>query len=698
MNAVFQWSPLLPLPAIALLAAAAVIVFALAAWKRTPDFYGRGILFIVLGFLLLNPVIINEVRQPLPNKLVIVTDESPSENIAQRNDTAEKILAYIKNALKTMPDVEPVVIRAGQDAVSLKNQNTSLFAALREGLTGIPSGQVAGTVLITDGQVHDVPEDVKPWEKLAPFHVILTGKKDEFDRKVTVVEAPKYGLLSQNVTIKVKVDDIGRSTGTPIALDVRQDGKSLSRSTVAAGEVQEYTFKLDHPGQNVFEFSAPAEKGELTEINNTAAVIVNGVRDRLRVLLVSGRPHIGERAWRDLLKSDPSIDLVHFTILRSPTSFDNTPSKELSLIAFPVEELFEKKIREFDLIIFDKYAQYGLLQQQYFINIASYVKEGGAFLMAMGSDHPEQSIFETALGDVLPIEPKAPEQSILSGSYLPQLTDLGKTHPVTGDLQGNAKPWGAWLSQVDVNQTKGQVLMTGAGGRPLLVLDKAGDGRVAVLTSDNIWLWSKGVDGGGPYTELLRHVAHWLMKEPELEEDFIKAEARGDVITVSERNLTPDPKAVTLTHPDGKAETIPLLTQEKGWVSAKVIADQNGIYRFSNGSKTAFAIIGTSLSAEFSDVHTTAEKLQPLVDKTKGAVIWYSETPRFSLTKIKAGSGHFGGKDWLGLKDNSAYRVTNVESAPLIPNWLSLIVIFGGLLAVWKRESGKKGANFPESV
>ncbi len=692
MNAAFQWSPLLPYITIALLGAMAVIVVLIARLKRATDFYWRGLLFVVLGSLLLNPIVVSEVRQPLPDKLVIVLDESASEMIAKRNEAADKILDYIKTQLKTMPNVEPVIVRAGQDAVSLKNQNTSLFAALQDNLADIPLSQVAGTILITDGQVHDVPEDARPWEKLAPFHVILTGRKDEFDRKITVTEAPKYGMLSQDVTIKVRVDDIRKATGAgPAVLSVSQDGKPASQSTVTPGEEQSFTFKLDHPGQNVFEFSVPVEKNELTGINNTAAVIVNGVRDRLKVLLVSGRPHIGERAWRDLLKSDPSIDLVHFTILRSPGSFDAAPQKEMSLIAFPVEELFEKKIKDFDLIIFDKYAQYGLMQQQYFANIAAYVKDGGAFLMAMVSDQPEQSLFLTAVGDILPIEPKPPEQSIISGSYLPQLTDTGKTHPVTGDLQinDNNKPWGTWLTQVDVNQTKGQTLMTGNNGRPLLMLDKVGEGRVAVLTSDNIWMWSKGIDGGGPYTELLRHVAHWLMKEPELEDDFIKAEVRGNVITVSERKLTTDLKSVTLTRPDGKDETITLDTQGKGWVSAKVVADQNGIYRFNNGSKSAFAIIGTAVSAEFSDVHTTEDKLKPLVDKTHGTIIWYSETPHFSLTKVSAHQSSYGGHDWIGIKENSAYTVKNIVSTELIPNWLFLLIIFGGLLAVWARESGK---------
>ncbi|MCE9508064.1 MAG: hypothetical protein K8R48_07105, partial [Alphaproteobacteria bacterium] len=673
-DAVLALSPFLPYGYVAALAALALAVFAAAKWRRAPDFYWRGGVFAVIALLLLNPLMVRETRQGLPAKLVIVMDESPSQSIAGRGAAAEKILARLKTLF---PEAEPVVIRAGQDPASLRNQNTSLFTALRNNLMGIPLGQVVGTVLVTDGQVHDVPETLGPLEKLAPFNVILTGKKGEFDRKVTVTEAPKYGLLDQEVSIRVKVEDAGKSLPAPVVLKVMQDGKLFGQYTVAAGEAQDYAFRLDHVGQNVFEFSVAAAAGELTEANNTAAVIVNGVRDRLRVLLVSGQPHIGERAWRDLLKSDPAIDLVHFTILRSPMSFDNTPTREMSLIAFPVEELFQKKIRDFDLIIFDKYAQYGLLQPQYFVNIASFVKEGGAFLMAMGSDRPEQSLFKTALGDILPIEPKPDEQSILSGPFLPQLTALGKSHPVTVDLQAGQKPWGQWFSQADVNQTRGQTLMTGAEGKPLLILDKAGDGRVAVLTSDNIWLWSKGVNGGGPHTELLRHVAHWLMKEPELEEDYIKAEVRGNVITVAERDLGGGQKNVTMTHPDGKDETIPLLTREKGWFSNKVIAGQNGIYRFSNGSKTAFAVVGTAMSEEFSDVHTSEDRLKPLADKTKGAVIWYSERPQFTAGDLR-------------LKDSAAYSVSSVESVTLIPNGLAVLIIFGGLVYVWRRESGSR--------
>lgn len=676
MNTLLQWSPLLPDFYIALLAGLSLLLILVALWKKVRDLYARPLFFALLALLLLNPLMVHETRQPLPSKMVVVVDESPSEDIGGRMETAEKILSHLKSSVLT---AEPVVIRAGRDPASRKNQNTSLFSAMRGSLMSIPAGQVSGTVLITDGQVHDVPETLGALEALGPFNVILTGRKNEFDRKITITDVPKYGLVNQDVTIRVTVEDAGKAPAAPIVLSVMEDGKPAGQYTVRAGETQDYAFNISHAGQNIFEFSVAAEDGELTAMNNTAAVIVNGIRDRLRVLLVSGMPHMGERAWRDLLKSDPSIDLIHFNILRSLQSFDMTPADEMSLIPFPVDELFERKIKDFDLIIFDKYMQYSLMRPEYFDNISSFVKNGGAFLMAMGSDAPEQSLFTTALADILPIAPKPADASILSTPYVPQVTDAGKVHPVTADLQTGKSAWGPWFTQTDVMAAKGQTLMTGANGSPLLILDTVGDGRVAVLTSDNIWLWSKNLQGGGPYTELLRNTAHWLMREPSLEQDYIRTETTGDTITVSERAQADGKGSLTMTRPDGREEALTLATPAKGWNTTQVPAEQNGIYRFSNGSRTAFAIVGTTASAELSDVHTTAEKLRPLAAKTKGKVLWYADNPGFTAAD-------------LSQKKNAAYTVASVDSTPLIPGWLSALLIFAGLVCVWRLESGSSKA------
>ena len=679
MTAAFTLSPLVPYSYIILLAVAAALVLALAVWKKASGFYVRGAFFILLASLLLNPVILQEARKGLADKLVIVMDDSESQAIGGRDKTAEKVLEQLQREIAGIPGVEPLVIHAPP------GDGTRLFAALQDNLAGIPLSQVAGTVFVTDGQVHDVPKEAGVFEKLFPLHAVLTGEKNEFDRKVTIVSAPQYGMLDEDVNIAVKVEDFGRNPST-VTLGILRDGEKTGEYSMMPGEVRNFSFTLSHPGQNVFEFSVPPSSGELTESNNKAPVIVNAVRDRLRVLLVSGSPHMGERAWRNLLKSDPAIDLIHFTILRSPATMDMTPTRDLSLIVFPVEELFEQKINDFDLIIFDKYKQYGLLPPQYLDNIARFVRNGGAFLMAMGSDKLEQSLFGTALADVLPVEPLPEEQSILKGPFRPELTGEGEKHPVTADLAADfgGKEWGRWFTQVDVSRTKGKLLMTGSKASPLLVLDEVEGGRVAVLASDNIWLWSKGIDKGGPATELLRNTAHWLMKEPELEAGFIKASVKGNVISVAKRG---EPGTLAMTMPSGEREDVTLEKQEKGWSGAKVIAGQTGIYSFSADGNKAFVVVGTAENKEFSDVHTTDEHLKDMVDKSGGEIVWYSEDPGFSLKSIEAGARRFGGSGWLGVKRNGSYTVESVEGRALLSPALMLLLLLGGLLYAWRRES-----------
>lgn len=681
MNSSIDWAPLITSPFLWLLLGAAVFAFVMAKWRQMRDAWWRGALFLLLLLLVLNPRMMNEVRQGLNDKLVIVVDDSDSQKIGARDQTTEAALQHILQAAKDLPNVDPIVIRSSKDTQDV--EGTNLFTALRNQIAAIPLPQVAGTIFITDGQVHDAPDDLGMFERLGPLHVVLTGKRDEFDRKVNIVSAPKYGLLNQTIDVTVKVEQAGGIAGSGVLLSVFQDGEKIEDVTVITGEEQNFSLTLKHPGQNVFEFSVPAEAGELTAINNSAPVIINGVRDRLKVLLVTGAPNMGERAWRNLLKSDPGIDLVHFTILRSPVAQDATPTRELSLIVFPVEELFAEKIADFDLIIFDKYQQHGLLMPYYFKNIEDYIRGGGAFLMAMGSDKLEGSIFETDLANALPVAPR--NDKIMNQPYTPALTDAGKKHPVTADLFLQ-KNWGQWFTQVDIDAIRGETLLKGSNDRPLLVIDKVGDGRVAVLSSDNIWLWSKGGKSAGPYSELLRNTAHWLMKEPELEDDYIKADVKGNVITVSKRDIGDDVKTVQMRKPSGETEEVALTDKAQGWVLAKVTAEQHGIYSFEANGKKAFAVVGTATNPEFSDVLTTEAKMKPLVDKSGGGIIWFSDEPDLRLRQMSANAGQKAGDDWLGLRSNNAYAVDKVESNVLFPNWLFLLVVLLGALWVWRRE------------
>jgi hypothetical protein len=467
----------------------------------------------------------------------------------------------------------------------------------------------------------------------------------------------------------------------------RKDGGAAHVQLVPVGRDVPLSVPIDHGGPNVLELEVEAGPQELTLVNNRAAVVVNGVRDRLKVLLVSGEPHAGERVWRNILKSDPSVDLVHFTILRPPEKQDGTPIRELSLIAFPIRELFDVKLDEFDLIIFDRYSRRGVIPQAYIQNVVDYVRKGGAFLEATGpSFGTPMSLFRTPLGEILPTEPTG---NVEEEGFKPELTAEGWRHPVTAGLPGAGTPggspsWGRWFRQVDAHVHKGATLMTGDHGEPLLVLDRAGKGRVAQLLSDQMWLWARGFEGGGPQAELLRRLAYWLMKEPDLEENDLRAAIEGDRLIVTRQSLEPDDKPVTVTSPDGAVSTLQLTAEQGGRSTGTLAVSQMGLYRVTDGTRTALAAAGPLNPIEFADVRATPEKLAPLVAASGGGEFWLADGVP-DIRRVAAGRATTG-RGWLGLRENEDYVVAGFSETPLLPGIAALLLAIGTLIAAWRRE------------
>ena len=444
---------------------------------------------------------------------------------------------------------------------------------------------------------------------------------------------------------------------------------------------------VTHEGENIVELAAAAGPSELTLQNNRAVVSVSGVRDRLRVLLVSGQPHAGERVWRNLLKADPSVDLVHFTILRPPEKQDGTPIDELSLIAFPTRELFSDRLAGFDLVIFDRYDEQGILPMIYFDNIAQYVENGGALLVSSGPEFAGPgSIYRTPLASVLPAQPTG---EIVTQAFKPQVTQLGLAHPVTRDLAGSnadnaPATWGRWFRVIGATQVGGQTIMSGPGNKPLLVLDQVKKGRVAEMLSDQIWLWARGFEGGGPQAELQRRLAHWLMKEPELEAESLTASVADGEIVISRRTMAKSVQPVTMTTPTGKTSSLTLENAGPGlWrIAAKV--NELGLYRVTDGTLSAVTAAGPLNPKEVADMRATDTILKPVADVTGGGVHWLADgMPQ--IRRVVPGQDA-SGSNWIGIRRNGAYRVTSLSQQPLLPAWAALLLIVGSLLLAWKIE------------
>jgi len=679
------FAPHIPLELLALLAALALGITILAFARGARGAWARGLAFAILLFALAGPLLVTEVHAPLPDVVALIVDRSQSMGLGSRAQDADKALAQIRRQLAGQPNL---IVREASvtTTASGENNGTEAFAALNAVLGDVPPQRVAGAFLITDGEVHDAPASAQvPLH--APLQVLITGEHGERDRKLTTVNAARFAIVGQSALMTVRVDDFGGDESGSADVTITVDGKRLATKTVPVGQNAVLKVPVTHEGENVVELAAAPGPAELTLQNNRAVVTVSGVRDRLRVLLVSGQPHAGERVWRNLLKADPSVDLIHFTILRPPEKQVATPLDELLLIAFPTRELFSEKLHSFALVIFDRYFEQGILPMAYFENIANYVQDGGALLISSGPEFAgPMSIYRTPLANVLPAQPTG---EIITRAFKPVVTATGLAHPVTRDLPGSNGPgtapsWGRWFRALGVNLVSGQAVMSGPDNRPLLVLDQVGKGRVAELLSDQIWLWARGFEGGGPQAELLRRLAHWLMKEPELETENLSATAADGKIVVTRRTMSATTPPVTVTMPSGKQSQMVLEKVEPGLWRGSAKADELGLYRLSDGKLSAVTAAGPLNPKEVADMRATDTILSPVAEATGGSVHWLADgMPQIRRVAMGAAAQ---GRGWIGIRRNGAYRVTSLSQKPLMPAWLALLLVVGSLLLAWKVE------------
>ncbi|GJD47554.1 hypothetical protein OPKNFCMD_0262 [Methylobacterium crusticola] len=684
-------SPLVPIPVLWALAGLVAVMAALALAARGPVALLRVLVLALVLAALTNPSLVQEEREPVRDVVAVVVDRSGSQGLGDRPETTERVKAELQRRLGTLAEIEPRFVEvpeAGGD------EGTRLFTALSNALSDVPPDRLAGVVMLTDGVVHDIPAGVAALSFKAPLHVLVTGHPDERDRQIRLIEAPRFGIVGRDQTVRAEVMERG-GTGSAV-VTVRRDGEEVVRQVVRTGRPFSLTLRVEHGGPNVVEIEAEALPGELTTANNRAVLPIEGIREKLRVLLVSGEPHAGERTWRNLLKSDANVDLVHFTILRPPEKQDGTPISELSLIAFPTRELFQQKIKDFDLIIFDRYANQSVLPSSYFDNIVRYVREGGALLIAAGPEFASaSSLARTRLAAILPGEPNG---RVVERPYKAALTGSGQRHPVTRDLPGSeASPpaWGDWLRLIGAEVRPGVTpIMAGADAMPLLALSREEKGRVALLLSDHAWLWARGYQEGGPHLDLLRRLAHWLMKEPALEEEALRAVATGHgrEVRVERQTMADATDPVTVTTPTGRSRTLALDPDRPGLFAATFEAQELGLHTLRSGNLVAFVSVGPANPRELVDVFSDTERLRPVAEATGGSVRRVAEAnggvavPRLQVAR----SGRLAGADWIGFRPSDSAVVRGVSVYPLALGLAALAALAAAVLAMWLVE-GRRG-------
>lgn len=682
-----------PLAAWWLLALVCLPAIALIGWalvSRTRGAVLRAGAAAALALAVANPVFSQEDRAPLSTVVPLVVDRSQSQKLGGRVDTADAALQTLKERLARFPQFEVREVDAG-NAGGGRETETRLFEALNAAIRDVPPARIGGAIMITDGQVHDAPADESGLPPRVPLHVLNTGKPDEFDRKIEFVQLPRFAITGQPLEMTYHVVDAGAvaDPGT-VTVEIFLNGQSVGTETAVPGVETPLDLDLDRAGTNIVELAVSELPGELTLANNRAVAQIQGIRENLRVLLVSGEPHAGERTWRNLLKSDASVDLVHFTILRPPEKQDGTPINELSLIAFPTRELFVEKIDDFDLIVFDRYQFRNVLPSLYYDYIAEYVRRGGALLVAAGPEYAGQnSIANTPLVTALPAKPAG---SVTEASFFPRISEAGRRHPVTRDLEGGqTEPpqWGRWFRTIDVSAPEGVIAMQGAEQKPLLVLNRFGEGRVGMILSDQGWLWARGFEGGGPHVGLYRRVAHWLMKEPELEEEALTATGEGQTLTIRRQTMEETTGPARLRSPSGVETEVTLEDNGNGIFSATVETDEIGLFEIVQGDFTTLAHAGPVDAPEFRSMISSMDILAPATRASGGSIRRLLDNSGGlrvpNVLPVRAGAVASGG-DWIGLRTTEETELLGVTRYSLFNGFLGLALLLLVLSGMWMRE------------
>ena len=680
--------PHLGWPLLAGLAALALVITAISLWRGLSGWWLRGLGLAAVLAALANPALRSEDRAPLGDIALIVVDDTGSNRLGARAEQTEAAHVHLLRRLEVL-GIEARETRLPDDP---DNGGSRLMTTLGGALADLPRDRLAGVFVISDGIVHDM--GAAPADLPAPLHLLQTGEPDDWDRRLIIRNAPTYGILGEVLSMTLRIEDEGAVPpalrGQPVRVGFSVNGEEMRYAMAPVGRDMDLAVTLERGGVNVLHFVLDPAPGELTTRNNEAVVQINGIRDRLRVLLVSGEPHAGQRTWRNLLKSDPAVDLVHFTILRPPDRQDGVPVNELSLIAFPTRELFIEKIDEFDLIIFDRYRRRGILPNSYFENIRRYVEQGGALLVVGGRELASaDSIYYSPLGRIFPAEPTA---RVFEEPFVPLTSELGQRHPVTAGLaedlprrEDGSPGWGRWLRLVDLSPRRGDVVMEGLGGRPLLVLDRVGEGRVALLASDQAWLWDRGFEGGGPQGELLRRLAHWMMGEPELEEEALGASVQGGALRITRQSLQAGPHRVTVQAPDGSALEVTLPQVAPGRFATSIDGLDQGLYRLSDGALDTVIVLGPGNPREYETTIADPRPLAPLLNATQGGVAVLADGQP-DLRRVAPGRQAHG-RGWLGVTPREAYLTTDLRLSTLLPPWAWLLLGAGLILGGWLREA-----------
>ena len=660
-----------------------ILILALYFYFYLKNFFLRIFIFLILLILVFNPLI-NSMRK-LHHKdiLIVMYDKTQSVIETKKIDQLIKVKKNIKDIIVDEEKLEIVEIEVN----NLNNKDgkiqTKIITNVQKAFQKLEKNRVAGVIIVTDGIIHDLDKIEEDFIDI-PIHFFLLGNKNERDRSIITENIPEYAVVGKPIDFMFKIID--ENFQEEVSASFILDGMQILTKTFITNINHQIKLPINHAGENLLEIKINNHPNEITFANNYKVFKINGIHEKLRVMLISGEPNMGLRNWRNILNSDPSIELLHFTILRPPSKRDLTPVKELALIPFPSQELFSADISKFSLIILDQYTLQGILPKKYLDNIVDYVIGGGAILNISGQEYlSDRSLLNSSLVNILPTRP----EEFFIGPFLPSLTDLGKRHPITNTLEKAFKDnkWGKWFSFIKANKISGQTLMS-ANKYPLLIINEVSQGRVAQILSDQSWVWNKDRENKGPLVELLRNTIHWLLKTPELQENYLNVIKNNNFITLNLNSLNDGDTSAIITSPSGENLFVLMKDNKNGSLFGKFESTEYGKFNIKVNDIEKDFFIGITDSKELEKVSSSSFLINSFFEKNKQylySITWLGD----SIPKIVKvfNKNNIAGSNWVGLLEKKVQKNDTFINKELI-NWSLIMPLLLLLLFMcWYREN-----------
>ena len=651
----------------------------------------RFITFVIILVIIFNPIV-NSTDKELKNDIVIiVSDFTKSIKETSKENKVKIVKQNLNDQLKKFNNLNVLNINVLEEkentSLEIDNYGTLIHKSITRSLNNINIDRVSGIIVLTDGQIHDM-QNFNTISKSIPIHFMIIGNKQEKDQFLLAENIPKYVLLGNNLEFNVEIiSNIGESK---VKTSFFLDGSLIKTMSLIPNKAHKISLPLKHAGENILDIKINNNSKEISFLNNSITQVVNGVHDRLRVMLISGEPNMGLRNLRNILNSDPSIELIHFTILRPPTKRDLTPVKELSLIPFPTQELFAADISKFSLIIFDQYGLQGILPPKYLDNITRFVIEGGALLDIAGKKYvSEESLTYSPIKKILPTKPLSDFQS---NGFKPLLTEIGERHPITNKIKdnynNNNNEWGNWFSFTKSSIISGKKLMH-FDNYPILVVDKVGQGRVAQILSNQSWVWQKSEKNRGPLIALIRNTIQWLLKNPRMEENFIQFKKNNKQVLVQLNSLKSGDVSSQITTPSNKKIKMVLKDNKKGMLEGTFISDEKGKFKITFNEKEKFIHIGEKNKIELLDIRSSDKTIKEYINKKHEnsdliTIFWEEEgipeVVRVYNNKV------INGKKWIGILKKNVVKEGASVKKEFFKWYLIFFLLVSFLFLSWYRE------------